>query len=119
MNRILKRLNKKASFNRIANDINDFIQECEGSGEFNQHQMFQIRAGFIDGLTMEQVKLYADPQFDDEQMLIIRLGFKDGLTMQQVKVYANPKLNWAEMDEIVEALESGLTIEEVKDKHNL
>jgi len=34
--------------------------------------MFQIRYGFVDNLTIEQVKLFADSRFNDKQMMQIR-----------------------------------------------
>ena len=52
-----------------------------------------IRTGFENGLTMEQVKLYADPNFNYKQMKEIKEGFLNGLTMDQVKLYANSKLD--------------------------
>ena len=59
-------------------EIENFIQECEESGKFNDDQMEEIRKGFKYRLTMEQVKFYADPKFDDYQMARIRKDFEDG-----------------------------------------
>ena len=81
--------------------------------------MEEIRKGFKDGLTMEQVKLYADPKFNYSQMEAIREGFKNGLTMEQVKVYADPKFDWFQMLQIREDFEDGLTMEEIKSKYSL
>ena len=44
-----------------------------------------IRLGFEHGLTMDQVKIYADPKFDDDQMIRIRKDFEDGLTIEEIK----------------------------------
>lgn len=50
---------------------NDFILKCENSSQ-NIGQMFEIHEGFKTGLTIEQVKLYADPKFTAWQMYEIR-----------------------------------------------
>ena len=39
--------------------------------------MFEIRRGFINGLSMEQVGVYAKPELDENQMSEIRSGFID------------------------------------------
>ena len=77
--------------------INDFIRKCKNSGRFNYHQMEEIRGGFAQGLTIDQVKVYAKPEFNSCQMDVIRRGFKMGLTMEEVKLYANPKFKWQQM----------------------
>jgi hypothetical protein len=50
--------------------------------------MFEIRKGFEKGLTIEQVKFYANPKFDYRLMREMRYDFEDGLTMEQIKLYA-------------------------------
>ena len=68
---------------------------------------------------MEQVKLYADTKFDGDQMYEIREGFENGLTMEQVKFYADPKFDDYQMARIRKGLEDGLTMEEIKSKYKL
>lgn len=51
-------------------------------------QMEQLRWGFQNGLTIEQVQLYANPKLKSKQMQEIRFGLKSGLTMEQVQMYA-------------------------------
>ena len=68
---------------------------------------------------MDQVKVYAKFEFDWEQMWEIRWGFKDGLTMEQVRLYTNPKINEEQMRQICLDLENSLIIEEVKEKYGL
>ena len=41
------------------------MQERKESGNFNDWQMKEIRKGFENNLTMEQVKVYAKPEIDD------------------------------------------------------
>ena len=79
----MKRLIKKA--NNLAEGQEKFIQECKESGKFNNYQIEEISYGFKKGLTIDQVKLYADPKFDWEQMEEIRKGFEDGLTMEEIR----------------------------------
>ena len=80
----MKRLIAKriTAFNK---EVEQFIQQCQDSGKFNDRQMEEIRKGFEQDLTMEQVKLYAKPEFKNYQMWEIRWGFKHGLTIEQVK----------------------------------
>ena len=92
-----------------------FIQECEDSGKFNEDQMYQIRLGFKKGLTMEEVKLYADSKFRYGQMQEIYWGFEDSdLTIEQVKLYAKPEFKANQMHEIRSGFHNGLSIEQVK-----
>ena len=116
MNRIIARLNRKAY---DLTEEEKFIQECKESGKFDEDQTWEIKAGFEDGLTMEQVKLYADTKFDGDQMYEIREGFENGLTMEQVKFYANPNFDEDQMLQIRWGFEDEMTIEEVKEKFNL
>ena len=116
----MKRLNKIAKrITAYDETIEQFIKECEDSDKFNWKQIDEIRGGFDDGLTIEQVKLYAKSDFDYEQMFTIRYGFKNGLTIEQIKFYANPEFNSDQMWEIRRDFVNGLTIEEVKEKYSL
>ncbi len=81
---------------------NDFIKQCKKSCQFDYRQMYEIRLGLHSGLTLEQVKVYANPDFNNDQMQQIRWGLIDGLTIKQVKLYANPEFEWFEMDRICE-----------------
>lgn len=87
------------------NTILNFINQCINSGKFNKEQINEIKYGFEDGLTLEQLKIYANPKFDNYQMYEIRWGFKDGLTLEQVKTYADSKISDSEMWNIREKLE--------------
>ena len=62
--------------------------------------MAQIRLGFEKGLSMEQVKLYANLKYDYNFMNIIRQDFEDGFTMKEVKLYVNPKFTVKEMKKL-------------------
>ena len=53
--------------------------------------MEQIRRGIEEGLSKEQIKVYAHSEFTAFQMKEIREGFKNGLTMEQILTYANPE----------------------------
>jgi len=112
--------------NRIARKITaydeaaeKFFKECEDSGMFSDYQITEIYEGVESDLTIEQIKVYANPKFKYTQMAVIREGFEEGLTMDQVKIYANPKFNWSEMREIKGALEKGMSIDKVKEEYNI
>ncbi len=76
---------------------NKFMRKCEACGKFNDKQINEIWRGCCYGLTIEQLKLVANPKFDEEQMFAICNGFDNGLTTNQVKVYAKPQFRWNEM----------------------
>ena len=116
----MKRLNKIAKRITASDELTEqFITECEHSGKLTNDQMFEICRGFRDGLTIEEVKVYAKPEFNKQQMKEIRRGFERGLSMEQVKIFVKPEINAKQMEKIRLDFQEGLTIEEVKEKYNL
>ena len=116
----MKKLNKIAKRITAYDEVvEQFIKECENSGKFNPDQLREIRKGFNYDLSLDQVKVYADPKFDKYQMEEIRLSFENGLTMEQVKLYADPKFDDFQMNRIYWDFKNGMSIEEVKEKYDL
>ena len=68
--------------------------------EFTWKQMEEIRVGFEVGLSMEEVSVYANHDFTDAQMRQVRWGFQTGLSMEQVLVYAKPEFTRKQMEEM-------------------
>lgn len=62
--------------------------------------------------------IYNKCKLDWWQMEEIRVGFQNGLTFEQVELYAKPEFNSLHMDRIRRGLEDGLTFEEVMTKIN-
>ena len=91
-------------------------EDYVNSGLYNDDQLSQISFGFENGLTPDQIDIYAKPAFAWYKMHEILWGFKDGLTLDQVMTYADPKLNldWGQMCEKRHAL--SLTKDEQIDK---
>lgn len=81
--------------------------------EFTREQMEQIRVGVENRLSMEQVSMYAKPEFTYGQMVAIRLGFEKRLSMEQVSVYAKREFIEQQMHEIRVGFENGLSMEQV------
>ena len=82
----MKRLNKIArKITAFDEEVEQFIQECEDSGKFNDEQMEQIRLGFESGLTIEEVEVYADPEMESRQMGDIYWYLMNGYTIEEVK----------------------------------
>ena len=93
----------------------NFIEQCIKSGKFYDNQLREILEGFDNGLTMEQVKLYADPQYGWCEMAAIRTGYEWGLTDEQVKLYAKPEFDDNQMFRIRDSFwQDGMTIEQAK-----
>lgn len=66
-----------------------------------------------DELTGVQFDLLADRRLSATQMEEIRFGFKDGLSVEQVALYANPEMTPAEMDLCRIGLTNGLEYAEL------
>ena len=77
--------------------------------------MYAIRKGFENGLSLEQIQIYAKPEFyasefiKYSQMHQIRLGLEHGLTTEQVQTYAKSEYYWEQMQEMRHDLESHLS----------
>lgn len=74
---------------------------------FNKAQIQEIKYGLKNGLTKEQIKIYADSKFSGEQMGQIRCGLENGV---DVTVYAKPEFNAFQMYEICVGLEENLNV---------
>lgn len=59
------------------------------TNNFEENQIKTIIECFIDGLSIEQVKIIAKPCFDFLQMLEMKKAFKNGLAVKQVENIAN------------------------------
>jgi len=57
--------------------------------DFDELQLRQILLGLKQGLTKEQVSVYAKSEFDYSQMSEIRIGFVRGFGVQKIQEYAN------------------------------
>ena len=81
--------------------------------EFTREQMEQIRVGFENRLSMEQLSVYARKEFTWEQMREIRVGFENRLSMEQVSMYAKPEFTYGQMVAIRLGFEKRLSMEQV------
>lgn len=82
--------------------------------EFDCGQIINIRSGLEAGLSKEQVQLYAKPEFGSWQMAQIRKGFENGLSDEQVQFYAKQEFEYWQMEEIRVGFQNGLTFEQVE-----
>lgn len=99
--------------------MNEFTPEQkEKYKDFTEDQMNEIKNGFENGLSEEQVDVYAKPEFNESQMRKIRMGFESGFSMEQVSVYAKPEFNSDQMGVLKDGLERGLSIEQVSSYAN-
>ena len=83
--------------------------------------MDELRSGLEHGLTIEQVRIYANPKFSagqsdaqDNQMREIRLGLEHNLPLEQVRLYADQKIDCKQMQKIRTGFENGVTVEQMK-----
>lgn len=75
----------------------DIIKEYLEKG-FNLHQMEEIKEGFKNGLTIQQVDLYAKDCFDHLQMREIRIALQDNMDIEKIKIFALPEFNYDAMN---------------------
>lgn len=94
--------------------MNKFTPEQkEKYKDFTEDQMNEIKNGFKNGLSEEQVSVYAKPEFNEYQMRGIRRGFNEGLSIEQISVYAKPEFSCVQMSEIESGFKKGLSIEQI------
>lgn len=81
---------------------------------FNQFQISEILKGFMDGRTIKEVRLYAEPDYDYNDMQQFRL-FERKVTYEQAKIAKSKKFTFLQIEQILNAFYfAGLTIEQVK-----
>ena len=52
--------------------------------EFSSKQMWQIKRGFLDGLSLRQIKEYAKPFYNQDEMAIYRYGLINEKTVKSI-----------------------------------
>ena len=60
--------------------------------DYSPRQMYQIFLAMTAGFSQKKINILLDNRFDAAQMSVIRLGFLSGLTLHEVKKFANPFL---------------------------
>ena len=60
---------------------------------YNPRQMYQIYLAMMVGCSQTKLNILLDKRFDAGQMSVIRLGFLSGLTVMDVKRFADPMLS--------------------------
>lgn len=73
----------------------------------------EIKTGLKNGLTFEQVSVYADPKFDNYQMYVIRKALKDNITEDYIKIFAEPQYDDDLMSRIVDAIKANYSEEKI------
>ena len=64
---------------------------------YNPRQMYQIYPAMSAGYSQTKLNVLLDSRFDAGQMSVIRLGFLSGLSVQDVKKFADPILSADDM----------------------
>lgn len=70
--------------------------------------------GFNDGLTPEQIAIYANGEFDYSQMHIIEKSLNYNFSEEQISIIANPKFNDDHMDVLFCLFIDGVDIDIIK-----
>lgn len=84
--------------------------------EFSGIQIHVLRKSVENGLSIEQIAFCVKKEFDWTQMCQMRIGFEQGLNIKQVSLYARNDLHWSEMHKIRNMLMMNEPFEEVKTK---
>ncbi|MBQ8044434.1 MAG: hypothetical protein IJ272_09895 [Clostridia bacterium] len=90
----------------------DFITQLEKLNTVKQVE--QVRLAIENGLSYEQISVFAKPEFSGKKMAQMRTGFEYGLSCEQVAVYAKPELSVLQMKHLKLALVAGQNIDYVK-----
>lgn len=97
-------------------DVEAFEDIISQFPELDDGQSTVILDGFLNGLSLDQIKLYATPMFNCNQMYQILGGLvEDEFTYDQVKLYADSRYSYQLMQAIRNAMHSGATIEELSE----
>ena len=91
----------------------DQLKIAEARG-LNSFQMQEVKNGYTNGLTIQQVEMYAWPKFDSMQMREIRLGFEAGLSFEQVQSYAKESISADDMEEIRLKIDEDSKVTEIR-----
>lgn len=83
-----------------------------GNPDFNEHQLKIIKKGLKNGLSTEQVSLYAKPEFNEFQMDEILNGFENHIPDNLVALYANPVYDTLQMSVMRTGFINGVTKEQ-------
>lgn len=71
---------KHALHEKIADELIDIIADSN----FSSRQMYQIKRGYEDGLSLDQIKKYSRPYLKPFDMAIYRTGIAANLTQRQI-----------------------------------
>lgn len=91
----------------------DFPELSEKYFHFSANQREEIAAGFREGLTAEQISVYARREFDPGQMSSLRYCLASDLPPEQLAVIANPAFGAVQMDLIRSSFLCGMSEEQV------
>lgn len=109
---------EKINFDRpiFSNEINNliFIEKTYNSKDFNDKQKEEIKNGFNDGLSADQINLYNDSSIDYETMKEIRKGLKKGLSNEDVIYLLSLKISAFQTKMAIEDLQGGLNKNEIE-----
>ncbi len=81
----------------------EFIEEINSKSYYKEDRKELLNKAYEQGFDIYQLKLLADICFDIYQAGQIYDGFINNLTMEQVRTYANPDLYWKQMQIIKDA----------------
>jgi hypothetical protein len=100
------------------NGLNDFCiarvyNSLRDSGKYDKNQLGIIKKSFEQGLTTDQVAVFADPEFSPDQMNEFRRGFEHGLSENQVRTFANPKYDADQIYQICAGFVNRLSSDQV------
>ena len=90
----------------------DVLKLKERFPDFNVEQLTEISAGIHEGLTADQIAVFARSEFTGDQMSALRCSASD-LSPEQLALVANPAFSSVQMDVIASSFRNGMTMEQV------
>lgn len=98
----------KLKFLLTENRFENYLDKME-----NKHQLEEIRCALKNGLSEEQIDIFANNTFDHKQMKVIRNGLEKNLPLKKMKAIADPNIFWREMEKKI-----GQAINKNKNRNN-
>lgn len=92
----------------------DLLRCASRYPQFTREQLCEVVSGLKDGMSQEQISVYAKEELSPLQMNAIRYALADGLSQEQIDLLANPKFDGVKMEILRISFGCGMTMEQVK-----
>ncbi len=104
-NYILKKIDNEINISE--NKVKDY-DEIVATGKFNIQQLYQIKTAFENGISAQDIAVFAKPQYDAGAMIGAIAALNEGITRRQLKTFLG-SFSGEQMQEIIKAYKNPKT----------